>query len=141
MLDQVRRDLQQLLDDLLAEVDKLRRALAALGPGGGSKPSANRSSRRGAPAPKRGRSTTSSASTSSAKRASSEITNGNGSIRTTPGATKSAVLAALGGGDAMTASEVANATGLGRASVSTTLSKLSKTGEVTKAARGYQITR
>ena len=142
MLDQVRRDLQHLLDDLLAEVDKLRRALAALGPGDGSKPSANRSSRRGAPAPKRGRSTTSSASTSSAKRASSEITNGNGaSIRTTPGATKSAVLAALGGGDAMTASEVANATGLGRASVSTTLSKRSKTGEVTKAARGYQITR
>ena len=79
---------------------------------------------------------------SSAKRASSEIANGNGaSGRTASGATKSAVLAALASGDAMTAGEVANATGLGRASVSTTLSKLSKTGEVTKAARGYQITR
>lgn len=39
----------------------------------------------------------------------------------------------------MTASEVANATGLGRASVSTTLSKLAKNGDITKAARGYQI--
>jgi len=39
----------------------------------------------------------------------------------------------------MTAGEVANATGLGRASVSTTLSKLAKTGEITKATRGYQL--
>jgi DNA-binding transcriptional regulator GbsR (MarR family) len=40
---------------------------------------------------------------------------------------------------AMTASEVASATGLGRASVSTTLSKLAKSGEVQKAARGYEL--
>jgi CRP-like cAMP-binding protein len=39
----------------------------------------------------------------------------------------------------MTAGEVANATGLGRATVSTTLSNLSKAGELTKAARGYVI--
>jgi CRP-like cAMP-binding protein len=37
----------------------------------------------------------------------------------------------------MTAGEVAAATGLGRATVSTTLSKLAKTGEVSKAQRGY----
>jgi hypothetical protein len=30
MRDQVRRDIQALLDELLSEVDKLRRALAAL---------------------------------------------------------------------------------------------------------------
>lgn len=36
----------------------------------------------------------------------------------------------------MTASE----TGIGRASVSTTLSKLAKSGELTKAAHGYQVT-
>ena len=144
MLDQIRRDLQRRLDDLLAEVDKLRRALAALGSGDSSKPGASKNSRRSAAeAPKRGRSTTaSSGSTSSAKRATSEIANGNGaSVRTAPGATKSAVLAALASGNAMTASEVANAVGLGRASVSTTPSKLAKTGEVTKAARGYQINR
>jgi len=39
----------------------------------------------------------------------------------------------------MTAGEVATATGLGRGTVSTTLSKLAKSGEVTKAARGYQL--
>ncbi len=39
----------------------------------------------------------------------------------------------------MTADEVATATGLGRASVSTTLSKLAKSGELTKTAHGYQI--
>jgi DNA-binding transcriptional regulator GbsR (MarR family) len=38
----------------------------------------------------------------------------------------------------MTAGEVAAATGLGRASVSTTLSKLAKSGEVAKADRGYR---
>ena len=60
-------------------------------------------------------------------------------VRTASGVTKSAVLAALASGNAMTAGEVANATGLGRASVSTTLSKLAKTGEITKATRGYQL--
>jgi DNA-binding transcriptional regulator GbsR (MarR family) len=50
------------------------------------------------------------------------------------------VLAALSAGEAMTASEVAAVTGLGRASVSATLSKLAKTSEVTKAQRGYQLT-
>jgi DNA-binding IclR family transcriptional regulator len=44
-------------------------------------------------------------------------------------------------GGAMTASEVASATGLGRASVSTTLSKLAKSGEVSKANRGYQLSK
>jgi DNA-binding transcriptional ArsR family regulator len=59
--------------------------------------------------------------------------------RPAPGATKHAVLAALAGGSAMTAGEVASATGLARASVSTTLSRLATAGEVTKAARGYQL--
>lgn len=49
------------------------------------------------------------------------------------------MLAALADGQAMTAGEVAQATGLGRASVSTTLSKLAKSGEVRKAQRGYEM--
>jgi DNA-binding IclR family transcriptional regulator len=49
------------------------------------------------------------------------------------------VLAALANGSAMTAGEVANATRLGRATVSTTLSKLAKSGEVMKAERGYRL--
>ena len=59
--------------------------------------------------------------------------------RAASGSTKTAVLQALAAGNAMTAGEVATATGLGRASVSTTLSKLANSGEVAKAARGYQL--
>jgi DNA-binding transcriptional ArsR family regulator len=61
--------------------------------------------------------------------------------RTAPGATKAAVLAALKDGSAMTAGEIAAATGLGRATVSTTLSKLAGSGEIAKAVRGYQFQR
>ena len=39
----------------------------------------------------------------------------------------------------MTAGEVATKAGLARATVSTTLSKLAKTGEVEKAERGYRL--
>jgi DNA-binding IclR family transcriptional regulator len=50
------------------------------------------------------------------------------------------VLAALAGGEAMTASQVAAKARLARPTVSTTLSKLAKTGEVQKAKRGYRLT-
>ena len=59
--------------------------------------------------------------------------------RTAPGATKASVLAALAGGEAMTAGQVATKAGLARPTVSTTLSKLAKTGEVQKADRGYRL--
>ena len=49
------------------------------------------------------------------------------------------VLGALSDGKAMTAGEVAAATGLARGTVSTTLSKLAKGGEVLKAERGYRL--
>ena len=67
---------------------------------------------------------------------SNSATNG----RTAPGATKASVLAALAGGEALTAGQVATKAGLARPTVSTTLSKLAKTGEVAKAARGYRLT-
>jgi len=63
---------------------------------------------------------------------------GNG--RTSRGATTASVLAALDGGEAMTASQVAAKAGLARPTVSTTLSKLAKSGEVQKAQRGYRRT-
>jgi predicted transcriptional regulator len=66
---------------------------------------------------------------------SAPATNG----RTAPGATKASVLAALVGGEAMTAGQVATKAGLARPTVSTTLSKLAKTGEVQKAERGYRL--
>jgi DNA-binding IclR family transcriptional regulator len=49
------------------------------------------------------------------------------------------VLAALADGEALTAGQVAEKTGLARGTVSTTLSKLAQTGEVRKAERGYRI--
>jgi DNA-binding IclR family transcriptional regulator len=49
------------------------------------------------------------------------------------------VLAALAGGDAMTAGQVADKTGLARGTVSTTLSKLAQSGELQKAERGYRL--
>jgi DNA-binding IscR family transcriptional regulator len=70
------------------------------------------------------------------QRAATSATNG----RTAPGATKASVLAALAGGDSMTAGQVAAKAGLARPTVSTTLSKLAKTGEVQKAERGYRLT-
>ena len=39
----------------------------------------------------------------------------------------------------MTASEIAAVTGLGRATISTTLTRLASAGEISKAARGYVI--
>ncbi len=59
--------------------------------------------------------------------------------RTARGATTASVLAALVGGEAMTAGQVASKAGLARPTVSTTLSKLAKSGEVLKADRGYRL--
>jgi type IV secretion system protein TrbL len=159
MLDQLRHDIQTRLDELLSEAEKLRHALAALSSrDGATRPerdgsaSTSPAGRRTRPAPasasrKPARSRTSASSQSTtdgaSPKASRATTSVNGAssapARTAPGATKAAVLAALAHGRAMTAGEVANATGLGRARVSTTLSNLSKAGELTKAARGYVI--
>ena len=82
--------------------------------------------------------------TASATPAASPVQSGESisatSSRTAPGATKALVLAALADGDAMTAGQVATKAGLARPTVSTTLSKLAKTGAVEKAQRGYRLT-
>jgi predicted transcriptional regulator len=54
------------------------------------------------------------------------------------GQTRAKVLEALKDGP-MTAGDVSGVTGISRASVSTTLNKLSKSGDVVKAQRGYQL--
>jgi DNA-binding transcriptional ArsR family regulator len=143
MIDQIRSDIQQRLNQLLAEADKLRRALIALGShDGDSTPTADSSTSRRAPRTQTA-AKPSSAPTSQTRSRSSSRSAGATATRTraASGATRSAVLQALSNGNAMTAGEVASATGLGRASVSTTLSKLAKSGEVSKADRGYQLTK
>jgi len=122
---------------LLAEADKLRRALIALDPrpqsatppreasnsAGGDKASATPS----LPKSPTARTRTRAASAASAP------------AKTASGATKTRVLSALSHDGALTAGEVANATGLGRATVSTTLSTLAKSGQIAKAQRGYRL--
>ena len=137
MIDRIRQDIQESLDQLLAEADKLRRALIALDPrpqsatpprearnsAGGDKASAT---------PSLPKSPTARTRTRAASAASRPA-------KTASGATKTKVLSALSHDGALTASEVANATGLGRATVSTTLSKLAKSGQIAKAQRGYRL--
>ncbi len=134
MLDQIRHDIQSRLDEVLGEVDKLRRALAALASRDGNNTPAAAAAKAAtmpAPAPEQGR-VKAPASKPAAKTPTGE--------RTAPGATKAGILAALeAAGRPMTAGEIADATGIGRATISTTLSRLAKSGEVDKAERGYQV--
>jgi hypothetical protein len=133
LIDRIRHDIQERLEQLLAEVEKLRHALAALDPRG--KPtseSTNKRAPRTAPTPKVVVESGSAQSAAASGKASS-------AAPAAPGATKAKVLGALSADGGMTAGDVAKATGLGRGSVSTTLSKLAKSGEVTKAERGYRL--
>ncbi len=148
MLDQIRRDIQSRLDELLGEVDKLRRALAALtsrdgGESAGDRAKASTAAASTVPAADATPAGTRSRRTGAGARSTATATRKNSTsppaTRTAPGATKAAVLAALADGKAMTAGEIATATGLGRATISTTLSKLARNGEVQKADRGYFI--
>ena len=140
MIDRIRHDIQQRLDQLLAEADKLRRALAALDPR--ERSTAKPKTTRSRPTAKRATNTPDAPKHTPARTRTRTTSTANGassSTRTAPGETKAKVLAALSSDQALTAGEVANATGLARATVSTTLSKLSKTGEVVKADRGYRL--
>jgi hypothetical protein len=64
---------------------------------------------------------------------------GSTSRRGTPrGATRTTVLDALSPGEALTAGQVAQKTGLGQGTVATTLARLAKSGDIEKAERGYR---
>ena len=134
MIDRLREQIQERLDQLVHEADRLRMALAALGPGSSKTPPTKPAAR--------GTATTVPTAPSQSKPTATRRTGTSASRpprRTASGATKAAVLAALTGGEAMTAGEVAATAGLARATVSTTLYKLAKTGAVQKAERGYRL--
>jgi biotin operon repressor len=135
VIGQLKQDIQERLDELLAEADKLRRALIALEPRQRPPaPSARPAS--DAPVPTRSSPKPDLANAPSVRQPSRAA--GTPS-RSASGATKTTVLGALSNDGALTAGEVAKATGLGRATVSTTLSKLAKSGEIAKAQRGYRL--
>jgi CRP-like cAMP-binding protein len=141
VIDRLHQQIQQRLDQLVSEADRLRKALAALDPRSSvelvRKPAAGK-----APARRRNRAATAKreapATTTAPARRTRQPASGS-ARRTAPGATKASVLAALVGGEALTAGQVADKTGLARPTVSTTLSKLAKNGEVHKAERGYRL--
>jgi DNA-binding transcriptional ArsR family regulator len=136
VIDRLREQIQERLDQLAGEADRLRKALAALDPRSSKAPA------RKPPARKPTQSATTKPAASATKRAPARRTSrpaARSPRRTAPGATKASVLAALAGGEAMTAGQVADKTGLARPTVSTTLSKLAKSGEVQKAERGYRL--
>ena len=136
MIDRIRQNIQNRLEQLLAEADRLRHALAELGTSDGAGGRGSRVGSRLGSSPPRARSA-SPAGTAPARSRS----RGPATTRNASGNTKRAVLEALAKADGkpLTAGEVASSTGLGRPSVSTTLSKLAKNGEVAKAERGYQL--
>ena len=132
IIDQIKQDIQERLDQVLAEADKLRHALQALDPRS-STPSPKQNAQ---PASQQTAELTNSRRTRSSR---TRTPTASTPTRNASGATRAKVLSALSSNGALTAGEVANATGLGRASVSTTLSKLAKSGEITKAERGYRL--
>lgn len=139
LIDRIRHDIQQRLEQLLAETDKLRHALVALDPR--ERVSPRPTATQPQPSTKRAVNPPDTANRTPARAsASASASNGaSASRRTPPGETQAKVLAALSPDQGSTAGEVAKATGLARATVSTTLSKLSKTGAVVKAERGYRL--
>jgi DNA-binding transcriptional ArsR family regulator len=142
LIDRIRHDIEGRLQQLLAEAEKLRHALAALDPRERSvSPTKTTRPKPVAPRTSPKASSTKPAPAPASARAGGTAKVAGGPARTAPGATKAKVLAALSSDQALTAGDVAKATGLGRQSVSTTLSKLAKAGDVVKAERGYRLPR
>ncbi len=142
VIDRLREQIQERLDQLAHEADRLRKALAVLDPRSSAAPTRKPPGRKPPAASKPDSALATKPTAPAAKTATARRTPkpaARSARRTAPGATKGSVLATLAGGEAMTAGQVADKTGLARATVSTTLSKLAKTGEVQKAERGYRL--
>jgi len=137
LIDRIRHDIQRRLDQLLAEADKLRHALAALDPRERSAPKPKTA--KSQPTAKRAAKTPDAPKPTPARTRTRTANGASAATRKAPGETKAKVLAALSSDQGLTAGEVAKATGLAQGTASTTLSKLSKTGEVVKADRGYRL--
>jgi DNA-binding transcriptional ArsR family regulator len=135
LIDRIRHDIQQRLEQLLAEADKLRHALVALDPRERVSPTTTAGKPR--PTGKRAVSPPEPAKRTVARAGVSD--GATAGRRSRPGETKTQVLAALSRDGGSTAGEVAKATGLARPTVSTTLSRLVKTGAVVKVDRGYRL--
>jgi len=109
---------------LTDELERLRGALSRLEGEGRSRVRTGRRTR--TPAAK------------SARSATRRVKPARARTRTPRGQNKAKVLGALQNGP-MTASEIANATGIGTGTVGTMLTNMAKSGELAKAERGYRL--
>jgi CRP-like cAMP-binding protein len=135
LIDRIRHDIQQRLEQVTAEAERLRHALSALDTRSRATPAPATATRRtAAKRPARSSGQSSARTAARAARAADST-----ATRTAPGQTRQTVLDALSSDHALTAGAVAKATGLGRPTVSTTLSRLAKAGEIVKADRGYRL--
>jgi alkaline phosphatase len=115
-------ELRSLADEIERRLPSAQRSRSAPANQGrrAQRPAASRRRSPGAPRPK----TTAAAGTNGA--------------RAPRGQNKAMILASLKSGP-KTASEIAKETGIGTGTVSSTLSKMATTGELTKADRGYEL--
>jgi CRP-like cAMP-binding protein len=122
------------------ELDRLRDALGRLEGAARSRVGGRRGGGRTATAGSRSQPAGGTRPRASAKRAqpAGAARRSSTTARAPRGQNKAKVLEALTDGP-MTASEVAKATGIATGTVSTLLTKLSKSGEVVKAERGYRL--
>jgi predicted Rossmann fold nucleotide-binding protein DprA/Smf involved in DNA uptake len=124
--------------DLTDELERLRSALARLEGEVRSRVTAGRRGRQPASAPK-----STAAPKAAAKRRSAGAPGAAGeakraAARTPRGQNQAKILEALKDGP-KTASEITKQTGIGTGTVSTTLTKMTKAGEIAKAERGYAL--
>jgi DNA-binding transcriptional ArsR family regulator len=120
--------------DLSDELERLRDALGRLEGGVEARV-------RGGRAPAKGSSqkTTAAAKSSPATKSSPAVSGPKRAAAPSPrGQTRAKILEALKDGP-KTAGDIAEATGIGRGTASTTLTKLAKSGDVVKAERGYKL--
>ncbi len=154
MIEQIVSEIQNRLDELLDEIDKLRRALLALGsreqpvpPSTRTAPTRADGRTRSAPAKPRDKTTRAPAPPASVPAATSPkqvpesppVSQARNAPRAAPGAILRAIFEALADGNSMTAAELASTTAIPRTSLDRTLAGLVKAGELTKAADSYQL--
>jgi len=120
--------------DLSDELERLRDALGRLEGGVGARVRGRRT-----PAKASSQRTTVATKSAPAAKVSAAVSRPKRPAAPAPrGQTRAKILEALKDGP-KTAGEIAAATGIGRGTASTTLTKLAKSGEVVKAERGYKL--
>ena len=120
--------------DLSDELERLRDALGRLEGGVGARVRGRRT-----PAKASSQRTTVATTSAPAAKVSAAVSRPKRAAAPAPrGQTRAKILEALKDGP-KTAGEIAAATGIGRGTASTTLTKLAKSGEVVKAERGYKL--